>query len=263
MTSDDTAGTTASPPDEQGEPDEEEVPRPSLLQVLSSALAAVSATVLLSWLGVAGTVAGAAIASVVTVSANYLYARGLSRAHHKVSNAVQNAPVPRPGRGHAASSTGAGADGAGENGAGADGAGADGSGGDASSGWTPRRAVVAVLGVFLGILALVTVVELVVGKPLSDVLRGTDGSGTSISQVGRDGGGGTGQTPAPTSTTSPSDVPGGGSDDGGGAGSTPAPAEGATSGPGEPAEPPSPAGRDGEREPEPAGATEGDAGSSS
>ena len=56
----------------------------STVQVLASALAAVTATIAGSFLGVNGTVIGAAIASVLTVTANAIYAHSLQRGRERV-----------------------------------------------------------------------------------------------------------------------------------------------------------------------------------
>jgi hypothetical protein len=63
----------------------------SLVQVLASAMAAVTSTVALSYLGVAGTVVGAALAAVITVVGNYLYARSLTRTHRAVKTLAKQA----------------------------------------------------------------------------------------------------------------------------------------------------------------------------
>ncbi|MDR0366438.1 MAG: hypothetical protein LBH68_06405, partial [Bifidobacteriaceae bacterium] len=63
----------------------------SLVQVLASALAAVTSTVALSYLGVTGTIVGAALASVITVVGNFIYARSLDKTHRAVKNLAQQA----------------------------------------------------------------------------------------------------------------------------------------------------------------------------
>lgn len=132
----------------------------SATQVIASALAATTATVAASYLGVAGTVIGAAIASIVTVVGNAVYGHSIRRTGEKVRDAVpiaarwsprppQPAPTPPP-RAH-----------------------------------THRRGTwqvlaAACLGVFAGVLVVVTGVELIAGRPLTDVVRGTSGSGTTV-----------------------------------------------------------------------------------
>ncbi|MDR1119183.1 MAG: hypothetical protein LBL01_07830, partial [Bifidobacteriaceae bacterium] len=63
----------------------------SVIQVLASALAAATATLALSYLGVAGTILGAALASVITVVGNYVYSRSLSRGHKAVKTLAHQA----------------------------------------------------------------------------------------------------------------------------------------------------------------------------
>ncbi|MDR2252613.1 MAG: hypothetical protein LBD97_01925 [Bifidobacteriaceae bacterium] len=63
----------------------------SVVQVLASALAAVTSTVALSYLGVAGTIMGAALASMITVVGNYIYSRSLTRTHRAVKTLAQQA----------------------------------------------------------------------------------------------------------------------------------------------------------------------------
>jgi hypothetical protein len=158
--------TTPTPPPPVQEPstdDASAVARFSLsaTQVVASALAATTATVAASYLGIAGTVIGAAIASVLTVVGNAVYGHSIRRTGEKVRDAVPiaarwtpRAPVPEPAP-------------------------------------VPRRAAgrrrgtwqvlaAACLGVFAGVLVVVTGVELIAGRPLTDVVRGTGGSGTTV-----------------------------------------------------------------------------------
>lgn len=73
--------TTAEPAPEK----EREAPaRLSLTQVIASALAAVSTTVLLSYFGTAGTIIGAGIASALTVVANYVYTRSIQKTREQL-----------------------------------------------------------------------------------------------------------------------------------------------------------------------------------
>ena len=150
----------------------------SATQLVASALAATTATVAASYLGVAGTVIGAAVASVLTVIGNAVYSHSIRRTGERVRVAVPiaarwaprpPAPEPRP---------------------------------------LPRRADVrrrgswqvllaACAGVFAGVLVVVTGVELVAGRPLTDVVRGTHGSGTTVFG---DQGQPTKSAPVPTTT---------------------------------------------------------------
>lgn len=135
----------------------------SATQVIASALAAITATVAASYLGIAGTVIGAAVASVLTVIGNAVYSHSIQRTGDRVITTVRTtvpaaarfaprptasstAPVRPVKRRHRA--------------------------------WTVVAA--ACVGVFAGVLLVVTAVELVAGRPLSDVVRGKQGSGTSV-----------------------------------------------------------------------------------
>jgi hypothetical protein len=131
----------------------------SATQLIASALAAVTATIAASYLGVSGTVIGAAIASVVTVTGNAVYGHSLHRTSERVRTVVPTtarwlppaksedeppAETPRP------------------------------------TSPLMRRLAIASVGVFAAVLAVVTSVELVAGRPLSDLLRGKSGQGTTV-----------------------------------------------------------------------------------
>jgi hypothetical protein len=75
-----------------------EKPRTTLTvtQVVAGALAAVSAAVLASFFGVAGTVIGAALVSVVSTVGSALYSTSLSRTTERLRR-TREAPVPPPG----------------------------------------------------------------------------------------------------------------------------------------------------------------------
>ena len=107
----------------------------STTQLIASALAAVTATVAASYLGVSGTVIGAAVASVLSVLGNAVYTHSLRHTGNRMRAAV-------PARG--------------------------------------RWVLGACATVFVAVLAVVTVVELAAGRPLTDLVRGTPGSGTTV-----------------------------------------------------------------------------------
>ena len=158
----------------------------SSVQILASALAAVTATIAGSFLGVNGTVIGAAIASVLTVTANAIYAHSLRRTGERVRSSApvarartisRNAPVdgaaltqpltqplpaavPYPEAPLSRARTDRP------------------SGPPAGRAW--RRLGIATVAVFVCVLTLLTGVELVSGRPVSDLLRGTSGSGTTV-----------------------------------------------------------------------------------
>jgi hypothetical protein len=143
----------------------DDAPRPARLslsatQVVASALAATTATVAASYLGVAGTVIGAAVASVLTVVGNAVYSHSILRTGERVRDAVPIAarwtprtptPAPAPLPRRAARRRGT---------------------------WQVLAA--ACVGVFAGVLLVVTGIELIAGRPLTDVVHGTSGSGTSL-----------------------------------------------------------------------------------
>lgn len=161
----------------------------SATQLVASGLAATTATFAASYLGVAGTVVGAALASVVTGIATAIYSQSLRRTRARVREVVpvvritprgrtvaiqpsggqpptddqQRAPTPDElSRLHGAAPTGS----------------PDHSRRADSLPW--RRVALASIAVFVAVLAVVTGVEIVAGRPLSDVVRGDSGRGTSF-----------------------------------------------------------------------------------
>ncbi|MGW6006216.1 hypothetical protein ACWFNS_04080 [Oerskovia enterophila] len=274
---------------------DEKPPGISVTQVVASALAAVSSTVLLSYLGVAGTIIGAGIASVLTIVGNNIYTRSILKTRRQMKAALQAGvvlPVGKNGRkvllptlaGSHGQGAGGSDDSAGGAGEGADATGSDtaalpavgstgrvtdtavlgpddlegthlddlrtaagaqavdgpdgatalfedgdasegeaaGDGTDddaAGSGRPSRRTLIlSTVAVFVVLLVGVTLVEVIAGRPLSEILRGEEGSGTTISHVVSREPASTGDTGDTTGgTTDPStDVPS--------SGTTPSPA---------------------------------------
>ncbi|TAM84348.1 MAG: hypothetical protein EPN43_12635 [Jatrophihabitans sp.] len=107
----------------------------SSTQLVASALAAVTATVAASYLGVSGTVIGAAVASVLSVLGNAVYSHSLRQTGSRV-----RAAVPARGR------------------------------------WVLGTCAA----VFVGVLGVVTVVELAAGRPLSNLVHDSPGTGTTV-----------------------------------------------------------------------------------
>lgn len=158
--------TTSNPPPPLQEDSTDNAPTVarfslSATQVIASALAATTATVAASYLGVAGTVIGAAIASVLTVIGNAVYTHSIHRTGERVRDAVPRAsrwtprtplpePTPPPPRAQRAR----------------------------RGAWQVIAA--SCIGVFAGVLVVVTGVELIAGRPLTDVLQGKSGSGTTV-----------------------------------------------------------------------------------
>ena len=171
----------------------------SVSQLVASALAAASAAFGASYLGVAGTIARAAVASVIATIASAAYATSLKRTHEVVQSTVSQwtrtaatAPVPDPGAPRVETQPSAG------------------------PAW-PRVAVAAAA-VLVTTLGAVTGVEAVLGRPLAAVVAGSHATGTSLGAVGRSHaskGGGThtadggpsATTPASTPTAAPSTAP--------------------------------------------------------
>lgn len=136
-----------------------QTPRPRLqlsaTQLVASALAAVTATVAASYLGVSGTVIGAAVASVLTVTGNAVYSHSLHRTGQKVRTVVPAGArwIPPPAE-HPVAPIGR------------------------TTSWRVMAAACAA--VFAAVLILVTGFEFVAGRPLSDLVQGKAGQGTTL-----------------------------------------------------------------------------------
>ena len=141
----------------------------SATQLIASALAAVTATVAASFLGVSGTVIGAAVASVLTVCGNAIYGHSLKRTSERVRTVVPSAGRRHPSAMRDETPTTA-----------------IGRTNAAPTEKKPRKPLsrrqwaIGVVGIFVAMLALVTTVELAAGRPLSDLLRGKSGQGTTV-----------------------------------------------------------------------------------
>ena len=209
-----------------------DVARPSFVQITASVLTALTSTVALSYLGVAGTLIGAAVAAILTAFANYLYTRSLVRTRYVVTTLAPRVvrapgetavlPALRGGRATVVAQAPSAAtpsapsaptpptpDPAPVVALPLDGRAQDGSRRSPEALMAPARRsrrpyVVTALVTFVLVIAAVTVVELGFGKPLSDVVRGNEGSGTTISGVRPQRG-----TPAekPTPTPTPEETP--------------------------------------------------------
>jgi hypothetical protein len=157
-----------------------------IVKLVAGTLAAVSAAVVGSFLGVAGTLVGAAVASLIGTLGTELYARSLNRGYTRLRHtyagpaiAPEPAPDPTPttagtvyphGRPH----------------------------------WK-RVALVAAV-VFVLAMGAVSAVELLAGRSVSSMFGNPSGGGTTISSVGRKAAPTPTPTPSPTPTT-PSAAP--------------------------------------------------------
>jgi hypothetical protein len=163
----------------------------SLAQVAASSLAAVSAAIVCSFFGVAGTVIGTAIASVCATVGSALYAHSLRRTKARLRQ-LHQAGAASPPLTDVLETT--------------------------KRQWRRwasqipwRRVGLGAAGVFVFSIALVTVVELGVGKPLS-ALFGVGGSGDRGTTLGTVVGGkkhhhSPSHSPSPTTTSSSSPSP--------------------------------------------------------
>jgi hypothetical protein len=127
----------------------------SATQLVATALAAVTATVAASYLGVAGTVIGAAVVSVMSAIGNAVYAHSLRTTHARLrSTSPLSRTLERPksvrDRGEVAG----------------------------RGPW--QRVAFGAVALFVVLLTAVTGVEIVTGRPISDLLRGDTGSGTTL-----------------------------------------------------------------------------------
>ncbi len=192
------------------------------LKTIGGALAAVSAALLLSTLGAAGTIIGAALGSVVATVGGALYSQGLARSHERLAQASRaarrNVGVAQTEVQRAIQQPGAIGD--------ADLTRADLTRAEESLGeaqddlaavvdepaeptWRDRfvllpwkRIALTAAALFAVTLLAITVFELVAGRTVSSITGGTDGKGgTTITHIGRSTGHSGG--PSPTEPTSP------------------------------------------------------------
>jgi hypothetical protein len=182
----------------------------SATQLIATALAAITATIAASYLGVSGTVIGAALASVVSAVGNAVYGHSLRSTRERVrvdrvlvrerrphvaaapsggATAMVDAPPvlpsphasradrPRPRPTKTSRS---------------------------DTAW--RRIAIGSVASFVAVLAVVTGVEVVAGRPLSDLVRGDGGTGTSVFGTRGDQSTTPAETPTVTRTVTPSVV---------------------------------------------------------
>jgi hypothetical protein len=146
----------------------------SATQLIASVLAAITATIAASYLGVNGTVIGAGVASLLTVVGNAVYSHSIHKTGERVRTVAPSAarwiPTSAAVRADSASTTVLPR--------------LDSAPSRAERTPPPistwRRASFTAVGLFAAVLAVLTSVELVTGRPISDLLRGTSGSGTTV-----------------------------------------------------------------------------------
>jgi len=198
----------------QFEPAEPEKLGLSATQLVASGLAAMSATVAASFFGVAGTVIGAALGSIISVIGNAVYSYSLRRTRRRVRTlqvAVVQRLAPHPGE---VVPPGLPPTGAAEVPVAVPNASEPATEGNPPASGSPRRPLVlrprslavAGAGVFLAVLAATTGFELASGQPLSATVTGKHGSGVSI-------GGGSSKkstvSPSPSTSNTGSSTPSG------------------------------------------------------
>jgi hypothetical protein len=189
------------------------------------AFAAVSSAFLLSTLGAAGTIIGAALGSVVATVTGALYSQGLARSQERLAH-VQAAARRKVGTAHAEVGRAA-RDRGDENAVDAHLAHADErldaarqdldaiAAAPTGPGWRTRLVVLpwrrislVAAGVFVAAVLAITAFELVAGEAISSMTGGTDGGGDpTISRIGGGGGSGQDDQAPPSDQTSPSESP--------------------------------------------------------
>lgn len=187
------------------QPDKPE--RPSLGQILTGALTAVSATALLSFLGLWGTILGMGLLSVLTVLGNYMYSSFIHRAsetvkHVQPTGLTSRPKHPAPHNAHMTTDEAETEAAVATDEFSAVKAVHPHDGEERSStlfqepqtfteklraAWRsmverygPRRIVASIVVVFILLAATITAIEAVAGKPMSDIVRNESGSGTSL-----------------------------------------------------------------------------------
>ena len=195
------------------------------LRAIAGALAAVASAVLLSTLGAAGTLLGAAIGSFVATVGSAMFARGISSSKRTLSKrqkaavgdvAIAQAELGRAERPVDAAAQESHLDDADERLAEARVELDDAIVAASSASWRDRwsrlpwkRIVLGTLGLFLVTMAMITAFELVVGRSVSSITGGSDSGDTTVGQVsGLDSDGAHQRNPdeGPTGSISPSDA---------------------------------------------------------
>jgi hypothetical protein len=166
----------------------------NVVQVVASALAAVSSAVLLSTVGVAGTLIGAAVGSVIATVASAVYSYSLQASRQRVA-AAQAAALARVGRSRRAGQQAV----------------LDPEDPEIKAAARPRlgealgklpwkRISLVTAGVFAAAMVAIVSFELIAGRSVSTITHGTDGNGASTSIPGL---GKANATPTRTPTETP------------------------------------------------------------
>ena len=141
----------------------------SATQLVATALAAITATVAASYLGVAGTVIGAALASVVSAIGTAVYSQSLRKTHARVREVVPartarhsdpsaiSEPTPSPAMRSGEPDRG-----------------------DVVARGRWHGVAIGSLALFVTVLTVVTGAEAFTGRRLSDLVRGDTGTGTTV-----------------------------------------------------------------------------------
>jgi hypothetical protein len=171
-------------------------PKVSAVQLAGSSLAAVSAAVIASTLGVEGTIVGAAVGSVVAAVGDAWYSWSLGRTQDRLRTSAQSIVASartKTGTGRSVGAASVASEAAAEPSPNAD---ASPAGGDqqAAAGYgevpgtagEPRRRppwrklVIGAIGAFLIAIAAITVFEVATGQPLAATVQGEQGEGASL-----------------------------------------------------------------------------------
>jgi hypothetical protein len=145
------------------------------VQVLASALAAVTGAIAASYLGIAGTIVGAAVMSVASTAVAAVYKHYLGRGHERLVSAAQDiVPLVRDRAVAAAAAAGPHDDAEPPSQAGRTARGT-------RQRWLMRAAVT--MGVFVAAMGGITAFEAVAGKPLDAVVWHRPGSNTTVQNL--------------------------------------------------------------------------------
>ncbi len=177
----------------------------NIVQVVASALAAVSSAVLLSTVGVAGTLIGAAVGSVIATVGSAIYSYSLRISRERVARAQASAlarlsTARRTGRRDEVAQAEADLQ-------------------ESGSARVPlsevlrrlpwKRITLGSLGVFVAAMVVIVAFEVIAGRSVSSITGGTSGTGPRTSIPGLGGGAAPSPTPSPTptGTATPTDTP--------------------------------------------------------